>query len=170
MNPGIQCSYNQTLYGCRQVWPISPVRQAQINNRRVCGATNGGTYVNVTRPNKATNVTLGFECPYGTEICSSFTNNTNSICVPVGTKSTQCPVTDIKFIVDADLVTYNTNASDTSKPLYYSSDYTTGSKLIYSKEADSMPITTFQVAEGPHPCMDPQDQAGGSLYYPLELV
>ena len=47
---GAECTYNQTRYGCDQVYPLTPVRQAQINGMRVCGSTKATPFVNATRP------------------------------------------------------------------------------------------------------------------------
>lgn len=64
-----------------------------------------------------------------------------------------CPITDVKFVLNANVVNYNTDVSDTSKPFYTSLTYTTKVKLLYSTQVNSMPITTFEV--GSKPCMSP---------------
>lgn len=90
-------------------------------------------YVNVTRP-------VSGKCPSGTQLCSTFTNATNSICA---TSLDQCPITDVLFVLNADVTKYNTDASVVTSPYYKSLTYTTTVTLLYSQQVDSMPITTF---------------------------
>ena len=156
MNLNEVCSYNQTRYGCLQSRPISPIRQSNINGVMICGQGNAGHYVNVTRP-------VSGVCPSGTQLCSQFTNSTNSICA---TSLDKCPITDVKFVLNADVSKYNTDASVTTEPYYKSLTYTTTVTLLYSQQVDSMPITTFQV--GIQPCMAPGVQEG-KYFYPTEL-
>jgi hypothetical protein len=131
------------------------VRQAQLNNLRVCGATAASPFVNVTRPSQDTDGV--YVCPEGTEACSSFTNSSNTVCVELGTTATTCPITDFQIVVASALVNFNFDTSVTTSPLYTAVDYTSGVSIIFSNQTDSMPITTFQVANG-RPCMNPQSQ------------
>lgn len=112
--------------------------------------------MNVTRPSNG-------NCASGTVPCSKFTNSTNSICV---TNSNKCPITDVQFVLNADVSKYNTDASVTTSPYYKNQTYTTKVTLLYSTQVNSMPITTFQV--GIKPCMAPGTQEG-AYFYPTEL-
>ena len=47
-------------------------------------------------------------------------------------------------------------------------NYTTGVTIAWSTQVNSMPVTTFQVANG-RPCMDPDAQVGNG-FYALELM
>jgi hypothetical protein len=102
---GEVCTYNQTRYGCDQCWPLTPIRQAQLNNLRVCGATGGLPFVNTTRPSEDTDGT--YFCPSGTEACSSFTNSSNTVCVELGTTASNCPITDLQIVTTSELVNFN---------------------------------------------------------------
>lgn len=119
---------------------------------RICGDTTGNmTFVSATRPNKASN-SKGFECPSNYMLCSNFTNASTSFCVQ---NMDDCPVTDIKFVPNAQVINYNTNPNDFSTPQYLSQVYTSTVTLMWSNQVNSMPITTFEVAS--KPCMNPQD-------------
>jgi hypothetical protein len=74
--PGEKCDRNQTKYGCVNVKPINPIKMGQFNGTRICGAPNGISFVNATRPSKDSKV-----CPTGTIPCSNFTSLNNTICV-----------------------------------------------------------------------------------------
>ena len=49
---GVQCTRNQTRYGCLPVKPIWPARMGQFNGVRICGSATGVAFVNATRPTK----------------------------------------------------------------------------------------------------------------------
>lgn len=75
------------------VKPVHPIRMGQVNGTRICGAATGTPFVNVTRPKKDTMI-----CPSATQPCSSFTDLNKTICVPVGTVNSSCPITDIQMV------------------------------------------------------------------------
>ena len=72
------------------------------------------------------------DCPNENERCSQFTNASTTICVPINTKTANCPITDLKFVVKTDMGKYNLDPSDTSKPLYKVVNYTETSSILYS--------------------------------------
>jgi hypothetical protein len=80
MNVGAVCTYNETRYGCDQVYAINPIRQGNFNNTMLCGAVGGDTFAKMTRPLQSTQ-----QCPTGYVACSTFTNISNTVCVPTGT-------------------------------------------------------------------------------------
>lgn len=79
-----------------------------------------------------------------------------------------CPVTDIQLVSTAALIEFNFDQTDTSEPLYFKAaiDSSDTSYLVYSREANNLPVTSFQVSEAP--CMDPQAQTS-KYFYELEL-
>jgi len=162
MNQGEDCSYNQTRYGCLQATPITPVRQAQINNLRVCGSANATKFLDITRPEKNGN---SFKCPTGTYACSNFTNATNTVC-QTNTSMSLCPITDMQIVKNGVGTAFNMNKNVTTSPLYTYVNYTNGVSIVSSTQANSMPITTYQV--GIKPCMNMMDQEG-RYFYGLEV-
>lgn len=85
-------------------------------------------------------------------ICSNFTNASTSFCVQ---DMDHCPVTDIQFVPNSEVINYNTDPTDYTKPQYLSQVYTSSVTLMWSNQVNSMPITTFEVAS--RPCMNPTD-------------
>ena len=66
-------------------------------------------------------------------------------------------------MANTDLSLYNLDPSDTSQPLYESVDYVTGtSSILFSKQVNNLPTTTFQLGESP--CMNPSSQSGNYFY------
>ena len=114
--PGQKCDRNQTKYGCVDVKPINPIKMGQFNGTRICGASTGTPFVNVTRPIKETG-----SCPTGTKACSTFTSVNNTICYPLGIGPQDCPITDIQVVTTNQLISFNTNSNslNVSLPFYY---------------------------------------------------
>jgi hypothetical protein len=112
--------------GCEVSNAINTIAQAQINNLRVCGASGGTPYVNMTRP-----INLNNDCPNGYEPCSQFSNYSNTICVAAGTTVSSCPVTDIQIVTAFDLSSFNFDPLNTTIPLYKSLAYG-NSFVVYS--------------------------------------
>ena len=159
MIPGDQCEYNQTRYGCETAPPKSAIRQSNFNNTQVCGKLGGSPFINTTRVSVGTK-----ECPDQTQACSKLTNENTTVCVA---DLTDCPVTDVKFVLNSDLSDYNLNANSTTNEVTYDQvAYSSTVSILFSKNAGSMPITTFAISEAP--CMNPQQQSS-NYFYGLEL-
>ena len=86
------------------------------------------------------------KCPSGYDKCTEATSVANTICYEVAKGKADCPINDIVFVRRdaADYVTYSNDAKWT-KVIFDEED------IFYTKEADSLPITTTQVEY--MPCM-----------------
>jgi len=76
MIQGNSCSINQTLAGCQTAQPIPPIEGKFLNNKLICGRTNGNTFLTTSRAD-----TKG-KCQDGKVLCGkeTFTAD-NKICV-----------------------------------------------------------------------------------------
>ena len=117
--------------------PHPPITQTTLGELTICGQRGGDPFKTVTRPNSAN------QCPSGTSACSTNTRAENTVCYPDSEKS-KCPITGITF----EPTTASTDPSLTSVPL------TDEFNLVFSKTADSLPITTTQLALQ-QPCVLP---------------
>lgn len=87
------CSYNQTLYGCNQAYPIMPFKMHRFDNRMICGKKGGPAFLNATRPDFDSKL-----CPNNTLPCSNSTSFENTLCYDkTQPRDSVCPITKFEF-------------------------------------------------------------------------
>jgi len=77
-----------------------------------------------------------------------------------------CAITDLQFVSKGDTSDFNLDPKETTKPLYFKDESSEHFTMVYSKQADKMPVTNVKLFE--RPCMDPYIQTS-SDFYQLEL-
>ena len=97
---------------------------------KVCGRRGGKPFVDVQRPTSDGN------CPSNTVPCSRATSPENTICIEANEFESgipvDCPITDVKLI--------GSRQADFLDPTFYRILDFKQYKLVYSKNADSLPI------------------------------
>jgi len=126
-----------------------------------CGDKGGKPFSAVTRVDPTTR-----ECPSETAPCSNSTSPENTVCYPLDQFERSCPVTQILFVKEDQIATYQ---SDTATYRIQEVEFGTEKEyFVTSKNStDNLPITTTSV-EGGNPCIHPGDISNQPFYYPLE--
>ena len=141
---------------CTVVPPVSEVEMRNPFGTYLCGKEGGDRFVDVVRVDGETGV-----CPEGTEPCSNSTSPSNTVCYPPTSLNSSCPITSIQFI-----------QSPAVPPANYTNVgiYAGTSTLVYSRDYDSTPVTTFRVDY--RPCVNPEEYENPptSQFYPLEYA
>ena len=142
-------------------------QQDEFFDMRFCGTTGGKSFLTAQRPEPTGSADANNEyaCPSNFVACSDDTSFENTICVATNKKSTDCPITTVKFVKTAD---YSTTTYPTAdfKVHEVDDDY----KFVTSTtKGDNLPMTSFKVES--KPCLDHRDvsRATNAVYYPLEL-
>lgn len=132
--------------------------QTIFYDSHICGRRGGLPFANVTRPDASNN------CPSGTVPCSTVTTAENTVCYPSSEVPQNCPVTELKAVKSTE------SASDTYLDYGKAAIAGTNYVLVFGKNADSLPLTTFDVEY--KPCAKPSETsvAPGTTFYPLEIV
>lgn len=99
---------------------------------RVCGTRGGSNFVDVDRPD------MNGNCPDGKVPCSSKTSIENTVCYAEQDLKSKCPITSIDVVSDHD------SAGLVGKG-YESTNMDGDHVIVFSKDEDSLPITTIKI-------------------------
>ena len=100
---GCPDKYQEYLYAgtnnneCVKAPGFDGIDQRKIFGYEICGKRGFQAFKDATRPDSQNN------CPNGTSPCSSKTTAENTICTA---DVSQCPITDVKFILDSERRSY----------------------------------------------------------------
>ena len=89
ISQGRQCTYNQTLAGCKTGEPHTAVIMGQLADKRFCGKPVDFNFLNATRSD------LNGDCPSSYVKCAENSSPDNTICVPDGdgrSLEEKCPI------------------------------------------------------------------------------
>ena len=132
---GIECTDSQLANNCYSVeaWPAmyeSIMSGGTQGTVEICGKQGGQPFQKVVRPN-----TIG-ECPEGTTPCNPDSSAESTVCYPAASHDSSCPITELLFVESDKLDDY---------PGYDHVEFNSTTEIVWSKETDSLPVTTIRL-------------------------
>ena len=132
-------NWSYDVYYCVDMEPLPAVIQGSFYGSRICGTRSGTPFVDAIRVDESG------KCPDGTKPCSSNTSLQNTICYPPEDLDSSCPITDIDIIEMSGAETKKKSRNNGDNVIQLDSSHA----ITYSKDRDSLPITTIIVDEQP---------------------
>ncbi|CAI2364556.1 unnamed protein product [Moneuplotes crassus] len=127
------CSYNQTLQGCVDVYPVDSAPLDKFYSAKICGLREGQNFVDTERPRK---IAGGIKCPFGHKPCGTGDIN-QIICVR---EQERCPINDVQILMNGQA----------PKPGYevVPIDSSSGVMLAFTTNYTGLPVIRFKLTEG----------------------